>query len=94
MHRLLNLYNRPNNLLCRRFASMRKVNSYWKIPDTPDPMKPGQTQKYDYEYRHRGKCNIFIAVEPKVGRHHIRATNQKTQKDFVQFMKWLFDKRC
>jgi len=60
---------------------------------TPIPMKPGHVRKYDYEYIRKGTCNIFVAVEPKAGRHHIKVTDQRTRKDFAQFIKWLVDKR-
>lgn len=43
----------------------------------PIPMKPGRAQKYDYEYRRNGTCNIFVAVEPKAGNHYIQVTDQR-----------------
>ena len=56
-------------------------------------MKPGRLQKYDYEYRRNGTSNIFVAVEPKAGKHHIKVTDHRTRKDFALFMKWLIDKK-
>ena len=58
---------------------------------TPIPMKPGKLQKYDYEYRRNGTCNIFVAVEPKAGKHFIKVTDQRTRTDFAQYIKWLVD---
>ncbi len=60
---------------------------------TPIPLKPGQVKKYDYEYRRKGTCNIFVAVEPKAGKHFIKVTDQRTRKDFAVFMKWLIDNK-
>lgn len=37
------------------------------LADTRQPIKasPGKVEKYDYEYKRKGTCNIFVAVEPK-----------------------------
>ena len=59
----------------------------------PIPLKPGKTQKYDYEYIRRGKANIFVAVEPKGGKRVTQVTTQRTKKDFAFFVKELVTKR-
>ena len=56
-------------------------------------MKPGNVQKFDYEYRRKGTCNIFVAVETKAGRHFLKVTDQRKKEDFATFMKWLIDKK-
>jgi hypothetical protein len=50
------------------------------------PARPGQTAKQDPEYRRRGTCNIFLAVEPKGGHREARVTARRTKVDFVQFV--------
>jgi hypothetical protein len=59
----------------------------------PLPAKPGQPERFDYEYRRNGTCNQFVWVEPQAGWRHIATTNQRTQADFAQQMKWLVDER-
>jgi len=93
MYRLLSLYNKPYNPALPVVCFDEKSKQLLEDSRAPIPMKPGHVQKYDYEYRRKGTCNIFVAVEPKAGRHHIRVTDQRTRKDFAQFMKWLIDKR-
>ena len=93
MYRLLSLYNKPYNPALPVVCFDEKSKQLLEDSRPPIPMKPGHVQKYDYEYRRKGTCNIFVAVEPKAGRHHIRVTDQRTRKDFAQFMKWLVDKR-
>lgn len=60
---------------------------------TPIPMRPGHVMKYDYEYRRNGTCNIFVAIEPRAGKHHIQVTDTRTRQDFASFMKWLIDRK-
>ena len=49
-------------------------------------MRPGKTEKYDYEYIRNGTANIFMAVEPKHGRRNTEVTLRRTNKDFAHFM--------
>jgi len=51
------------------------------------PMRPGNPEKYDYEYVRNGTANIFMAVEFKAGKRATQVTKSRTMKDFAQFMK-------
>jgi hypothetical protein len=93
MYRLLALYNKPYNPAYPVVCFDEKSKQLLEDSRTPIPMKPGSVRKYDYEYRRHGTCNIFVAVEPKAGKHHIKVTDTRTKKDFAQFMKWLIDKK-
>ena len=55
------------------------------------PMKPGNPEKYDYEYIRKEKANIFVAVEPKAGKRVIKVTDRRTKIDFAYFIKYLVD---
>lgn len=48
--------------------------------------KPG---RLDYEYKRHGTVNLFVAIEPKVGKRIIRVTDQRCGKDFARFMEFL-----
>jgi len=93
MYRLLNLYNKPYDPEFPVVCFDEKSKQLLEDSRNPIPMKPGRLQKYDYEYRRNGTCNIFVAVEPKAGKHHIKVTDRRTRKDFALFMKWLIDKK-
>jgi hypothetical protein len=93
MYRLLNLYHKPYNPAIPVVCFDEKSKQLLEDSRTPIRMKPGQAEKYDYEYRRKGTCNIFVAVEPKAGKHFIKVTDQRTRKDFAVFMKWLIDKK-
>ena len=76
MYRLLNLYNKPYNPAIPVVCFDEKSKQLLEHSRNPIPMKPGQPQKYDYEYRRNGTCNIFVAVEPKAGNHYIKVPDQ------------------
>ena len=93
MYRLLDLYNKPYDPKIPVICFDEKSKQLLEDSRTPIPMKPGSVKKYDYEYRRNGTCNIFVAVEPKAGKHHIQVTDHRKRKDFAQFVKWLIDKK-
>lgn len=55
------------------------------------PARPGQRQRYDYEYRREGSCNLFICFCPRQGWRHIPVTARRTKRDFAQQMRALVD---
>ena len=57
----------------------------------PIPLKPGRSEKYDYEYVRNGTANIFVAVEFKAGKRVTQVTKRRTMKDFALFVKMLVD---
>ena len=63
------------------------------IGDTrsPEPMKPGQSQRHDYEYVRHGTCNLFMFSEPLAGWRHVQVTDNRKKVDFAQCMKFLVD---
>jgi len=91
MYRLLNLYNKAFNPAIPVVCFDEKSKQLLEDSRQPIPMKPGRVKKYDYEYRRKGTCNIFVAVEPKAGKHFIKVTDQRTRQDFAKFIKWLVD---
>lgn len=63
------------------------------LADTRDPlpMRPGQPQRYDYEYERRGHGNLFIFCQPLAGWRHVKATQQRCKVDFAECMRELVD---
>ena len=58
------------------------------LEDSRQPIKasPGKLEKYDYEYKRKGTCNIFLAVAPKEGIRIAKVTDTRTKKDFAYFI--------
>ena len=55
------------------------------------PAKPGQVERYDYEYQRNGVRNLHVCFEPLMGQRHIRITERHTLQDFARCMQWLVD---
>jgi transposase len=55
------------------------------------PVGPGQAQRQDYEYKRNGTLNLFMAVEPLVGKRSVSVTDQRTKQDFAKFLRYLSD---
>jgi len=89
MYRILGLYAKPYDERYPVVCVDEKSKQLLEDSRPSIPMKPGSLAKYDYEYKRKGTCNIFVAVEPKAGKHHITVTDRRTKIDFAFFMKWL-----
>ncbi len=57
----------------------------------PLPAKPGQPERFDYEYERAGTCNLFMCFEPHGGWRHVEVTARRTKGDFAQQMKALVE---
>ena len=49
----------------------------------PIPIKPGSVRKEDYEYIRKGSASIFLFTEPLKGWSHVKASEQRTRKDWA-----------
>lgn len=87
MENLLKLYSKPydknNPVICLDEKSYQLLGDiYQEIP-----AKPGHIAKKDHEYKRKGTCNLFIAVEPKAGKRIVCVTKRRTREDFAHFVK-------
>lgn len=57
----------------------------------PLPAKPGQPERYDYEYRRNGTRNLFVFFQPLAGWRHVLITEQRTKVDYAHAMRYLVD---
>ena len=86
MEKVLEVYKRPYN---PRFPvvfmdeSPKQLIGEIKIPIT---IAPGKIAKYDYEYKHHGVYNIFMALEPLTGKRLVKITARKTKIDWACFL--------
>ena len=55
------------------------------------PVASGQVKREDYEYVREGAANLFLAVEPLVGRRIVEVTERCTFIDFAHFLKRVSD---
>lgn len=89
MYDILDLYAEPYDLYRPVIGVDEKPKQLVSDSRKPLPMRPGMQEKYDYEYKRKGKANIFMAVEPKGGRRFPKVTWQRTKQDFAQYMREL-----
>jgi hypothetical protein len=75
-------------LVCFDEASKQLV----KETRLPQPVEPGKPAREDYEYERNGTANLFMFFAPMTGWRHVEVTEQRTQIDYAQQMKWLVDK--
>ena len=63
---------------------------------TPLPVKPGQSERSDYEYERNGTVNVFLlflATEPLQNVRWTSVTEQRTRHDWTQQIKDLVEVR-
>ncbi len=58
---------------------------------TPLPARPGEPEKYAFEYERNGVSNLFMLSAPLEGWRHVKVTDHHTKVDFAQVIKELVD---
>jgi len=91
MEDVLDVYARPydpkrpqvcfDELLVQLIAETRK----------PLPPKPGQPERFDYEYKRNGTRNLFFFFQPLAGWRHVLITEHRTKVDYAYAMRYLVD---
>jgi hypothetical protein len=57
----------------------------------PIPGKPGQPERFDYEYQRNGVANLFMFFEPFNGQRHVKVTDTRNRIDWAEAMRELSD---
>ncbi len=57
----------------------------------PLPIRPGQPERFDYEYKRNGTRNLFMFSQPLGGWRHVKVTERRTKIDYAHCMKDLVD---
>ena len=57
----------------------------------PIPAKPGQIERYDYEYRRNGTVNLFVVLDVHRPWRKVKVTERRAAKDYAQCMRELVD---
>lgn len=101
MEDVLDVYHRPYDesrpLVCLDESSKQLIGEIREpIPPTPArlekadrPAKPGQPERYDFEYVRNGTANLFMITQPLLGWRHVEVTDRRTAKDFAEVLRWL-----
>jgi hypothetical protein len=57
----------------------------------PQPPRPGQPERFDYEYERNGTANVFMFCEPFAGRRRAAVTDRRTKCDWAEQVRTLLD---
>ena len=91
MEDVLEVYHRPYDerrpLVCVDEVPVQLVGE----ARVPLPARPGQPERYDYEYVRRGTANLFLAFEPLLGWRAVLVTERRTAVDFAEVLRWLVE---
>ena len=91
MEDVLAVYERPYDSQ-RPLVCVDEVSkSLHGTPHGALPTQAGQPPRQDYEYTRNGTANIFMAVEPLIGKRKTFVTDQRTKQDFAELLRYLSD---
>jgi len=99
MEDVLAVYHRPHDpqrpVVCLDECSKQLIGEV-RTPLPPRPARddrPGQAERYDYEYMRNGTANLFMAFEPLGGWREVAVTDQRRREDWARFVRDLGDGR-
>jgi hypothetical protein len=91
MEDILEVYRRPRDprrpLVCLDELPVQLISE----TRAPQPVRRGQPQRYDYEYKREGVANIFMLFAPLLGRRWTRVTQRRTRQEWAQVICELVD---
>jgi hypothetical protein len=91
MEDVLEVYHRPYDPLKPVVCLDERPKTLRGTPRGRLPARPGQAARQDYEYERHGSCNVFLCVEPLVGKPQVRVTQRRTLLDFADQLRRLSD---
>jgi hypothetical protein len=87
MEDVLNLYEKPYNprepVVCFDEKPVQLLDAVRPAL----PVRPGREARRDNEYVRCGTANLFCAVEPKAGRHLVKATPNRKAPEFARALR-------
>lgn len=91
MEDVLAVYERPRDparpLVCLDESSKQLVAHSRE----PLPARPGEPERWDYEYVRRGVADVFVAFAPLECERRVRVTRTRTRLDMAETLRWLSD---
>lgn len=91
LENVLEVYHRPYDpkrpVVCMDETSKQLVKETRVSP----PPRPGQAERFDYEYERNGTANVFMFCEPLAGRRRATVTGRRTKCDWAEQIRTLLD---
>lgn len=97
MEDVLEVYHRPYHpqrpQVCMDETN-KTLHAHAREPQPARPAdgeKPARPAREDYEYIRNGSANLFLWFEPLAGKRHVKVTEQRTRRDWAEFIRELVD---
>jgi hypothetical protein len=91
MEDVLRVYERPLDparpLVCLDESSRQLVAHSRE----PLPPRPGEPERWDYEYVRNGVADVFVCFAPLLCERHVRAARTRTRVDLAETLRWVSD---
>ena len=91
MEDVLEVYHRPYDerrpLVCLDEVPVQLVGE----ARTPLPARPGEPERYDYEYMRNGTANLFMVFQPLLGVRWVKVTERRTARDLAEVLRELVE---
>jgi hypothetical protein len=91
MEDTLEVYKRPYDARFPQICMDEGSKQLLAETRAPIPMEKGKPKREDNEYEREGTCSIFVACEPLAGKRYLKVTEQRTKKDWAEFMQEVID---
>jgi len=91
MEDVLAVYERPYDPKRPVVCADESNKELHKTPRGILPAETGQVARQDYEYERNSTANMFMTVEPLVGKRRVRVTDRRTKQDFAELLRCLSD---
>jgi hypothetical protein len=91
MEDVLAVYERPYDPKRPLVCVDESNKELHKTPRGSLPAEAGQVARQDYEYERNNTANMFMTVEPLVGKRRVRVTDHRTKQDFAELLRCLSD---
>jgi hypothetical protein len=87
MEQVLDCYEKPYNpdypVICFDERPCQLIEDVMH----PMPIQEGKPKREDYHYKRNGTATVLAAIEPLIGKRIVQVREQKTKKDYAEFMK-------
>jgi len=93
MEDVLDVYTRPYDPLMPQICMDETSKQLLRDTKEPLPMEPARVERTDYEYERGGVANVFMFMEPLMGRRWVDITEHRAKVDWAHQIKELVDER-
>ena len=91
MEDVLEVYHTPYDPNCPMICMDEQPIQLVKESRESIPMKPGDVERYDYQYERAGVANAFMFCEPLTGQRYVSITEHRTSIDWANEIKNIVD---